>query len=91
MRLPHIAVLLGVIDMNTMTLADIVDLQKRANTVVKKRSGGELSQDDKAKILAAIGRVADGASVQGAAEEFGVNQYMMRAFVKGTKKVDLLV
>jgi hypothetical protein len=73
------------------TINELMDLQKRANASVKKRSGGEISPDDKSNFLKALGRVAEGASVQGAAEEVGVNQYALYAFVKGKKKMELLV
>lgn len=74
-----------------MTLSEIMDLQARASTSVKSRRGGAFSSDDKAKYLTALAAVADGKSVQGAAEEAGVNQYNLYAFVKGKKKLDLLV
>lgn len=74
-----------------MTIVEMMDLQKRANSSVKKRNGGELSQEEKAKFITALERVANGASVQGAAEEVGVTQYALYAFVKGKKKLDLLV
>ena len=73
------------------TIADLIALQKRANASVKRRSGGELSAEDKANMLTAPTRVADGASVQGAAEECGVNRHALYAFVKGKRKLDLLV
>jgi transposase-like protein len=72
------------------TIAELMALQKRANATVKKRSGGALSEEDKANMLKALTSVADGVSVQGAAEEHGVNQYALYAFVKGKKKLDLL-
>jgi hypothetical protein len=77
--------------MASMTIAEMMELQKRANGSVKKRSGGELSSEDKVKFITALERVANGASVQGAAEDIGVNQYALYAFVKGKKKLDLLV
>lgn len=72
------------------TIAELMTLQKGANASVKKRSGGELSTEDKALFITALERVSNGASVQGAAEEIGVNQYALYAFVKGKKKLDLL-
>jgi hypothetical protein len=72
------------------TIGEVMALQKRANASVKKRRGGELSPEDKANIIKALNLVADGKSVQGAAEECGINQFALYAFVKGKRKLELL-
>lgn len=77
--------------MTTLTIGDILALQSRASASMKKRSGTEIAADDKPKYIEALTLVADGKSVQSAAESLGLNQHTLYAFVKGKKKLELLV